>query len=907
MRQHRFRFMRSRTFTAASPAAAAAPHRNRAAGCFFAALTGLLLLLSPLSAQTVRWQPGAGQLGFNQVSQLALVFEDCEPEGPVELPQVDGLIFGRPSQSTNRSISFGSGGRQSTSTFTLTYPVRPERRSPVTIPAFSVRTDKGPMRVTAANFTIGEATVGNSGLSMADISTVTLSTPKRTVWAGEVFPVTYTLSVLARYWHSPASQVQWQPAPLVAEDWSKIEAGEATVRGERRLIATQSTRAYAKEPGVVTLKPAQQVVNLQVGTQGFGLFTTPAVEQRVLTTEPVDLTVRPLPPAPTAFSGAVGQFTLVSKVVPTTPTVGEPVTWTLELAGTGNWPDFAGLPEREVSADFSVVQPKSKRTMKDNSLFEGTLTEDVVLVPNRAGRYTLGPIKFTYFDTASGAYRTLSTESVTLAVAAGATSPSTTPAASGPVQFTLPGAAGTAMPAPTREAVAPVPPEHLPRDPVPGPQRGLAPLETRTLVWVCAGLAVGVPLVGWLVLAALRSRAFDPERRRRAAATALAQTLATIRASSAQPREVVRLLRDWQQHTAALWDVRHAAPGARRLHAAVAARARDAAAPWTRLWEEADRAQHGRNVGLPNDWLARAEAALKAVRIPAWKPTSLFETQHLFPLTGRRPTPPPPPLAPGSPAPRTAAAAAAAAMVLLAGLFVVADARGAQSPLELYRNGKHAAAEKAWRADVKAEPSDWAARHNLGLALAQQDRWAEATAHWTSAFLLQPRNEATRWDLTLGLQRAGLAPPELVAFARAEGRHAIARLASPGEWQLALALAALLLGTGIVLLLLRGYGYGGVWARATAIVLVIVAIFAAGTATLSLHTYGQLAHPQVTLVWRASTLRSLPTEADVQKVSSLSAGSIAIVDQTFLGWSRLQFAGGQSGWARNEDLAPLYR
>lgn len=881
------------------------PHASTRRGVPRFLLAALVLSLAGatlLTAQSVRWQPGAGQLGFNQISQLALVFEDCEPDGPVELPQVDGLVFGRPSQSTNRSISFGTGGRQSSSTFTLTYPVRPERRTPITVPAFSVKTDKGTLNVAAANFTVGESTVGSSGLSVADISTVTLTTPKRTVWAGEVFPLTYNLSVLSRYWHSPASYVQWQPAPLVAEDWSKIEAGEATVRGERRLVATQTTRAYAKEPGSITINPAQQVVNLQVGTQGFGLFTTPAVEQRMLTTEPLELTVRPLPAAPSAFTGAVGQFTLASKVVPTAPTVGEPITWTLELAGTGNWPDIAGLPEREVSADFSVVQPKSKRTMKDNALFEGTLSEDVVLVPNKAGRYTLGPVRFTYFDSASGTYRTLSTEPVTLVVAPGAGS-SASSAPSGPVQFSLPpidAEPSAAFPQVTREGVPPVPPQNLPRDPIPQSARGFAPIEFRALVWTCAALAGGLPLLGWLTLAAVRSRRLDPQLRRRRAHAALKETLAAIRTISAQPREIVPLLRQWQAQAAELWEVPHAAPGASRVQTAVAARTTEAAPAWARLWDEADRAQYGRNAGLPNDWLLRAEGALNAVRVSAWQPLSLFALAHLFPFTGPRGAratgyslPPPMP--------------AATAIVFLLCLLVSSTARGAETPLELYHSGKHAAAETGWRKEVAARPHDWAARHNLGLALAQQDRWAEATAHWTSAFLLHPRDERTRWDLALGLQRSGLAPAELVAFARAEGRHAVARLASPGEWQLALAGAGLFLGVAIVLLLLRGYGHAGAWARVVSIGLMVVAIAAAGTATLSLHTYGQLAQHGATIVWRASTLRSLPTDVDTQKVTALSAGSIAIVDKTFLGWSRLNFAGGQTGWTRNEDLVPLYR
>ena len=59
--------------------------------------------------------------------------------------------------------------------------------------------------------------------------------------------------------------------------------------------------------------------------------------------------------------------------------VGEPVTWTLELTGTGNWPDLGGLPARTVSQDFQVVQPKAKRVNAEGKLFDATLTEDVVL------------------------------------------------------------------------------------------------------------------------------------------------------------------------------------------------------------------------------------------------------------------------------------------------------------------------------------------------------------------------------------------------------------------------------------------------------------------------------------------------------------------------------------------------
>jgi hypothetical protein len=868
-------------------------------------------------AQTVRWEPPGGQLGFNQVSDLALVFENCEPDGDPRLPAVDGLQFGRPSQSSEMNMVNLTVTRR----FSLVYPVRPAKRSTISIPAFEVKTDKGTMTVKAATFTVGDATVGSSGLSVNDVASAKLGVAKESFWAGEVFPVTYNLNIVRRYYHSIATNADWPAAPLVTEDWSKPELNEVLLRGERYVALQQSTRAYAKQPGRYTLKPSSQMVNLMVGTSGFGLFAQPTVEQRAIESNQLDLTIKPLPPAPPSFSGAVGEFSFVSKVVPLTAAVGEPVTWTLELAGTGNWPDLTGLPEREVSNDFQVVQPKSKRTMKDGTLFEGNLSEDVVLVPTRAGTYRLAPVRFTYFDTKSGTYKTLASEPVTVTVT-GASAPVQAPAGSGaPVQFSIntPASQTTAPVLP--EAVAPVPPDNLPRDPSTESARGFIPLPGRNLAVVCLLSSVLCVLAVWLVLAALRSRERDPQRLRREARTRLAAALAALRSSGSQPSALSSQLRVWQREAAALWTVPHAAPGTPLVHACVSALTGDAAtsprsagsrgeiAPspnsaasaWAKLWSEADRALHSRENQLPADWLTRAEGALAAVKVPGWPPFSLFAGRNLLPFLGRTEDL----KAEGL----NQSIRVAAWLVVLFSLSVFQpSAFGAESAVEAYKRGDFNAAEQNWRTEIKSAPNDWTARHNLGLALAQQDRWAEATGHWTSAFLLNARSDTTRWDLALGLQRSGMAPPELVEFSRAEGRHELARWASPGEWQLVLVGAALLLAAALIVLLLQGYRRIGTWAKPVALTTSLVAVLLAAVATLSLHTYGPLANPEAVLVWQATTLRSIPTEADTtQKTTPLSAGSIALAEKSFLGWTKLGFPGGQSGWVRSENLIRLYR
>ncbi|MDD3179733.1 MAG: BatD family protein [Opitutaceae bacterium] len=825
-------------------------------------------------AQTVRWDPPGGQLGFNQVSELALVFENCEPDSLPRLPPVDGLAFlGQPSQSSQTEIVNFNITRR----FSYVYSVRPSKRTNINIPAFEVQTDKGKVSVPAAAYTVGQATVGSTGLAIDDVAKARLTTPETTYWAGEVFPVTFTLDVVRRHFNALATTVDWPSTPLLTEDWSKPDLGEIRIGNENHVIAKQTTRAIAREPGALNLSPASQLINLVVGMTGFGFFSQPSIEQRLIASAPLELTIKPLPPAPADFAKAVGQFSLVSKIVPTTAAVGEPVTWTLELSGTGNWPDIAGLPARDVSSDFQVVQPKSKRTMKDNALFEGTLSEDVVLVPTRPGTYRLGPVRYTYFDAQSGAYKTLTTDVVTVTVT-GAGLPASAPqSAAGPIQFSLTPPASTLAPAPALPTpVPPAPPEKLPRDPLAGPQSGFIPWRSPGLAWLGAAAFALPVLAVWLGLATRRSRATDPQRRRREACAELAAVLAEMRdGGGIKPG----LLRRWQQHAAILWEIGHAAPAPRLLHACVARLNQDGASTWATLWEESDRALHGPPAPLPPDWLRRAEGALQAVRVPGWPLLSLFAPRNLLPF-----------------------------LTLIAVVLAVPVAGSADDADAAYRRGDFAAAEKGWRETVTAAPSDWVARHNLGLTLAQQDRWGEAAAHWTSAFLLNPRAEATRWDLALGLQYSGFAPPELVEFSRGEGRYALARLASPGEWQLMVVVASLLLAAAAILWLLRGYRLGKTWTRPASIATCVLALLLFVAATFSLKTYGALARPDAVLVWKQSVLRSIPTEADTsQKTSPLSPGSIALTDKTFLGWSRLVFSGGQTGWVRSGELVPLYR
>ncbi|HYP18045.1 MAG TPA: BatD family protein [Opitutus sp.] len=812
-------------------------------------------------AQSVRWEPSDS----GDPAEILLVFENCTPQGDPQLPRLDGTTLAFAGRSEQTSIVNFSMTRSTI----FSYRARSTRSGPIQIPAFTVQTDKGAIRVPA--FT------GGATRSASDANVVSRLEPGApSVWAGEVFPLTYVLDVARRAFNQLGTNIEWNAAPLIVEDWSKFEPTETTSNGESRLHITATTRGYAKSPGPITLNAANQLVNLQSGSIGFGLFQTPRIEQLSVTSNQPSIVVRPLPPATAGFTGAVGQFKLASKVVPSNAAVGEPVTWTLELSGTGNWPDIAGLPQRDVSKDFSVVQPQAKRTPAEGKLFDVTLTEDVVLVPTKAGTYTLGPVSFVYFDPAAGTYKTLNTPrtSVTIAAAEPATTP--TPAAeSAPSN----GAAGDpALSAQNRTPQLPPPPAAplgLPRDPLSGSSTTLVPLSASSVA-ILAGIPFVLLAGFWLWLAAQRARRTDPLRPLRESRQRLAATLAQLRTSGASQAAETRsrLLLQWQHDTSILWRIPHAAPPATALP--------DAA--WIALWTEADRALYSSAPSLPPDWVSRAEAALAAKRLPGFSLFRLFLPGNLLPFV---------------------AGVALLWSVLPSPALAAAASDNAEAA---YRSGDFARAEKTWSATLAKEPTDSIARHNLSLALAQQDRWAEAAAHAAVAFVQNPSSEATRWQLALAAEKAGYVPAPLAAFLPAGPLQALARRASPATWQLALVLAAVVVAAAFGVLLYAAYRGSSRRVRWGAVSGLISGVLLAAAALASLHAYQLTADARAVVSWRAGTLRSIPTEADnAQKTTVLPAGSLAVADKTFLGWTRLSFANGQTGWVRQEEVIALWR
>jgi hypothetical protein len=700
------------------------------------------------------------------------------------------------------------------------------------------------------------------GVPLEQVASMVLRTERDTYWVGEIFTLTQEVTVARRQFQSLGGAFDWSSSQFNAEDWSSSTTNEA--RG--KVVLTRTTRTYGRTAGPAALPPGRQPLTLvnEIAANGQAL-----TDSYLVTSPALPLTFKPLPtPAPTDFGKAVGNFTLTAKAAATQVNVGQSVTWTVELAGTGNWPEISRLPAQALSRDFQVVTPVTKRTMKRGQLFEGSLTQEMLLVPSRPGTYQLGPVRFVYFDPQAGSYQLLTSETVSLTVGGEAAAPGT---------ITPPSVAATAGGSGDERVQVPVAPPPLPLDPVVMSRPGIAPVSGAVLVAAVAAPLGGL-LVFWLWLAAGRRWVTDPLRRRREARARIEAELAVLAGGATLSRDqIARHLRAWQQATADFAEIDVAAPTPPMIAGALEHVRKGSS--WAQLWRDANHVIYGEHATLPADWLMRAQGALSDAPLADVPLTALFLRRNLLPWT---------------------------ALVALA--FTLAGTARADAGAEAYRAGNFKAAEAAWLQAVMAGPTDAAPRINLSLALAQQNRWSESAAHALTAFCLQPGDPTVRWQFNLALERAGIDQPAFTALATGTGFGSVARRLSPGGWGVALGGAAAGLAAALGVWLWAHYrGRGRGW-RMGAALAAVLAIALGATAGVSLRTYGLLAERNIAVVAQNTLLRSVPTEAtSAQKTAPLPAGSLAVVDKEFLGWSRLRFPNGQTGWVRSDAVVPVYR
>lgn len=844
-------------------------HFGRRAGCAL----GLALLVAcaagAASAQQVYWS-APESIDAGQRSTIDLVFVDGEPTGPVALPPIAGLeLLGMPSQTTSLSIL---NGQRSAST-TLSYPVRAERSGTLHLPQLQVPTSAGTATVDAIEIEVQRAALRDpdgSTTALDEAVQARLTPSTMTPWAGQVFDLDFSLALTGNRRGEVLGTPTWTANAPAAEPWSD---GQAVRTGSGSAVRFRTRVAAPAQAGRLTIAPVTQDLQIETGRRAdpfggrdpfaamrrFGgadlfdsFFSRPQMTELAAQSNAVQLDVQPLPAgAPADFSGAVGEFTLETTLSPESPKTGEPVTWTLTLKGTGNWPSVV-LPARAVPADLRTLHPKQRREFPAGARFAGALSEDLVLVPNQPGELALAPVRFTFFSPISGRYETAEARPPVLHITG----------APLPQQAAVPAPVAGAKAAPIASAPAPLP----------GHAHGRAPLSARAMTFAAAA-PFAVLFIAWMGVLIARAWQADPRRAARRRQRAVHAAIEAVRRAPDVGQRIAALL-DWQRLAAQALGLDLAVPTAAQLRRLDDPR-------WAAVWADSERALYRADHLLAPGWCDGA-AALGFPSAHAAPAPRSARPQLAAPPARRRFW-------------RRALVKAAPAALLLVLLSVPAHA---SEWSDVAADGS----STAGHSDIPPAPAfskggtDWIARYNLGLREAADGRNGHALGEAVAAFAQAPRQAPVRAALS---EFAAMLPgTDATVQGLAHGAQPANWLAV-WQWQVALLIGCGVIAAAIGLFLLKHPRVAG-----AAALLGVVTVAGAGAA---LRQFGGLADPQAALVAQDVALRALPTDAaPADDAPRLPAGTLVRAEQQFLGWTAVRLADGGRGWLRRGELVEIY-
>ncbi len=192
----------------------------------------------------------------------------------------------------------------------------------------------------------------------------------------------------------------------------------------------KKTVLFPQQNGKITIDPFNMslLVQQRVRPRSFfdDFFSGIQTVKTKVTSTPVYVNVKDLPPQPENFYGGVGNFSVSSELSTEQVSTNEAVTLKMTISGSGNL-RLIRNPELELPTDFEVYDPRATENIRttENGV-TGSKTIEYLFQPRFEGDYTIPSIQFTFFNPATGSYVTRSTQEYKLNVKKGANDQSAT-------------------------------------------------------------------------------------------------------------------------------------------------------------------------------------------------------------------------------------------------------------------------------------------------------------------------------------------------------------------------------------------------------------------------------------------------------------------------------------------------
>lgn len=404
-------------------------------------------------AQDIRFTAQAKQV-VSVGETFSLVYTVNGQGSGFQAPRISGFdILNGPSTSTSSNIRMVNGQTAMTVTNSYTYLLMAQREGTFDIPparvnvsgkqytsnTVTVKVVKGSAPAAAGGQGRGEQAGRGEQVSSNDVyvkAFASNNSPRQ----GEGIVVTYKI-----FTKVPISQINISKLSSFSGFWSqnlmkendRLEQTTQVINGEQYVVADiRKIALFPLKSGPLTIDPLELSCVAQVRKQGRTRTGDPFFDdffndaffnagvanvEKNLKSNPLTINVRPLPDQgkPADFSGAVGTFNLKAELDRTRLKTNDAVTLKITVSGKGNLQLIDKLAT-VFPPDFETYDPKVTSNIQTTvNGISGNQTFEYLLIPRKAGTFTIKPVNFSYYDLDKNRYVTLSTPSFTLEVEKG--------------------------------------------------------------------------------------------------------------------------------------------------------------------------------------------------------------------------------------------------------------------------------------------------------------------------------------------------------------------------------------------------------------------------------------------------------------------------------------------------------
>ena len=394
--------------------------------------------------------------------RFQVVFEANAEGKNFSAPSFEGFtVLGGPFTSTSSSFSMVNGSMSHSVKVTYTFALQAYQEGTFRVGAASLsvkgnKVSSEPFEIKVlpddGSFSNNSGSGGNQGsqggqqqstndpqVSGKDLFLKVIPS-KKTAYVGEQVVLTYKL-----YTKVPVSSVSLSKMPSYAGFWTKdISDNSGTLRQSSEYVngieyttaEIQKVVIVPQRSGKLALDPMTMECVAQIRTERSNnrsmdpfeaFFNDPFFNRNIvnvkkeLSSQSITLDVKNLPEngKPASFAGAVGNYTFKSDIDKTSLRTNEAVTITLTVSGTGNV-ELLQMPTPVFPPDFEVYDPKITTNVNDNANgLSGTKKAEYLVIPRRAGSFTIPAVEFSFFNPSSESYQTFSSEPYQIEVAKG--------------------------------------------------------------------------------------------------------------------------------------------------------------------------------------------------------------------------------------------------------------------------------------------------------------------------------------------------------------------------------------------------------------------------------------------------------------------------------------------------------